>query len=213
MYIVMKSLIGVPTRNAWRIPFGGVRGLAETTVRNPTQLADHLRSEGRVVVRLADDVARGVHVPPCAEHRDGECAGDLHQHPQHLLVPVPHPVPLQHHRCARDRVRHRVRARHRARRRALDPQPRRDRGGGVLGGRGLRVGPAAVHALEPGELVGRPPGRPGRSRHHRRHPRRRGDLGPLPHRAARRLPRRGVPVPEPVPDRALRTRHLARGHP
>ncbi len=48
MFIVIRSLIGVPTRNSWRIPFGGVRGLIETTVRNPTQLADHLRSDGRL---------------------------------------------------------------------------------------------------------------------------------------------------------------------
>jgi hypothetical protein len=48
MFIVMRTLIGVPTRNSWRIPFGGVRGLISTTLRNPTQLADHLRSDGRL---------------------------------------------------------------------------------------------------------------------------------------------------------------------
>lgn len=47
MFVVMRSLIGVPTRNTWRIPFGGVRGFIETAVRNPTQIADHFRSEGR----------------------------------------------------------------------------------------------------------------------------------------------------------------------
>ncbi len=47
MLVVMRSLIGVPTRNAWRIPFGGVRGLIDTTITNPTQLVDHLRSDGR----------------------------------------------------------------------------------------------------------------------------------------------------------------------
>lgn len=47
MFVVMRSLIGVPTRNGWRIPFGGPGGLIETTLRNPTQLADHLRSDGR----------------------------------------------------------------------------------------------------------------------------------------------------------------------
>lgn len=47
MFVVMRSLIGVPTRNAWRIPFGGVGGFVETALRNPTQIADHFRSEGR----------------------------------------------------------------------------------------------------------------------------------------------------------------------
>jgi uncharacterized membrane protein len=47
MLVVMRSLIGVPTRNTWRIPFGGVRGLIDTSVTNPTQLIDHLRSDGR----------------------------------------------------------------------------------------------------------------------------------------------------------------------
>lgn len=47
MFVVMRSLIGVPTRNTWRIPFGGVRGLIDTTITNPTRLVDHLRSDGR----------------------------------------------------------------------------------------------------------------------------------------------------------------------
>jgi uncharacterized membrane protein len=47
MFVVMRSLIGVPTRNTWRIPFGGVRGLVDTTVTNPSQLVEHLRSDGR----------------------------------------------------------------------------------------------------------------------------------------------------------------------
>ena len=47
MFVVMRSLIGVPTRNTWRIPFGGVRGLVDTAVTNPTQLVEHLRSDGR----------------------------------------------------------------------------------------------------------------------------------------------------------------------
>ena len=36
MYLVMRSLIGVPTRNGWRIPFGGPRGVIDTAVTNPT---------------------------------------------------------------------------------------------------------------------------------------------------------------------------------
>ncbi|HYN31066.1 MAG TPA: DUF2079 domain-containing protein [Ilumatobacteraceae bacterium] len=47
MLLVMRSLIGVPTRNGWRIPFGGPWGLVDTTVTNPTQLVDHLRSDDR----------------------------------------------------------------------------------------------------------------------------------------------------------------------
>jgi hypothetical protein len=47
MFVVMRSLIGVPTRNAWRIPFGGAWGLIDAAVTNPTQVIDHFRSEGR----------------------------------------------------------------------------------------------------------------------------------------------------------------------
>ena len=47
MFVVMRSLIGVPTRNSWRIPFGGVRGLIDTTITNPTQLVEHLRNDDR----------------------------------------------------------------------------------------------------------------------------------------------------------------------
>ena len=47
MLVVMRSLIGVPTRNGWRIPFGGPTGVIKTAVRNPTQIADHFRSDGR----------------------------------------------------------------------------------------------------------------------------------------------------------------------
>ncbi len=45
--VVMRSLIGVPTRNTWRIPFGGVRGFVETTFRRPGDVIDHVRSDGR----------------------------------------------------------------------------------------------------------------------------------------------------------------------
>jgi len=55
MYVVMRGLIGVPTRNAWRLPFRqdgdstfrGAARLVETGVTNPTALADHLRAENR----------------------------------------------------------------------------------------------------------------------------------------------------------------------
>jgi uncharacterized membrane protein len=47
MLVVMRSLIGVPTRNGWRIPFGGPAGFIETAFRSPTRIADHFRAEGR----------------------------------------------------------------------------------------------------------------------------------------------------------------------
>jgi uncharacterized membrane protein len=47
MLLVMRSLIGVPTRNGWRIPFGGPSGLLDTAITNPTRLVEHLRSDGR----------------------------------------------------------------------------------------------------------------------------------------------------------------------
>ena len=47
MFVVMRSLIGVPTRNGWRIPFGGPVGTIKTAFRDPTRIADHFRSEGR----------------------------------------------------------------------------------------------------------------------------------------------------------------------
>lgn len=48
MFVVMRSLIGVPTRNTWRIPFGGPSGFISTALRDPTQVIDHLRSDGRL---------------------------------------------------------------------------------------------------------------------------------------------------------------------
>lgn len=47
MYVVMRSLIGVPTRNAWRVPFGGPGGLVRATLERPGDVVDHLRAEGR----------------------------------------------------------------------------------------------------------------------------------------------------------------------
>jgi uncharacterized membrane protein len=47
MFVVVRGLIGVPTRNSWRIPFGGPGGLLRTAVTDPAALVDHLRSEGR----------------------------------------------------------------------------------------------------------------------------------------------------------------------
>jgi len=55
MYVVIRGLIGVPTRNAWRLPFSqdgdstvrGATRLVETAVTSPKELADHLRAENR----------------------------------------------------------------------------------------------------------------------------------------------------------------------
>lgn len=55
MFVVMRGLIGVPTRNAWRFPFsdsddstfGAAFGVVSTTFTNPKAMFDHLTSEGR----------------------------------------------------------------------------------------------------------------------------------------------------------------------
>jgi uncharacterized membrane protein len=47
MFVMMRHLIGVPTRNGWRIPFGGVSGFIKETFTNPTNVIDHVTSEGR----------------------------------------------------------------------------------------------------------------------------------------------------------------------
>ena len=47
MFVLMRSLIGVPTRNTWRIPFGGVTGFLKETVSNPGNVARYLVSEDR----------------------------------------------------------------------------------------------------------------------------------------------------------------------
>jgi uncharacterized membrane protein len=48
MFLLMRSLIGVPTRNAWRIPFGGVGGFLRETFTNPGNVLSYLSSEGRL---------------------------------------------------------------------------------------------------------------------------------------------------------------------
>ena len=47
MFVIMRSLIGVPTRNGWRIPFGGFEGLARETIERPGNVIEHFRSESR----------------------------------------------------------------------------------------------------------------------------------------------------------------------
>ena len=47
MFLVMRNLIGVPTRNTWRIPWGGPWGAVKETVTDPTDVVDYFRSDGR----------------------------------------------------------------------------------------------------------------------------------------------------------------------
>lgn len=47
MFVIMRSLIGVPTRNTWRIPFGGPRELVDEAIYRPGNVVDHLRGDGR----------------------------------------------------------------------------------------------------------------------------------------------------------------------
>jgi uncharacterized membrane protein len=47
MFLLMKPLIGVPTRNAWRIPFGGPGGFVKEVFTDPLNVWRHLTSEER----------------------------------------------------------------------------------------------------------------------------------------------------------------------
>lgn len=47
MYVLMRSLIGVPTRNGWRIPFGGPTGLMREAIERPGNVIEHFRSDNR----------------------------------------------------------------------------------------------------------------------------------------------------------------------
>ena len=49
MFVLMKNLIGVPTRNGWRIPFGGFTGFIKESFTNPTNVIRYLSSEGRLM--------------------------------------------------------------------------------------------------------------------------------------------------------------------
>ena len=49
MFVLMKNLIGVPTRNGWRIPFGGFTGFIKESFTNPTNVIQYLTSEGRLM--------------------------------------------------------------------------------------------------------------------------------------------------------------------
>lgn len=47
MFVLMRSLIGVPTRNGWRIPYGGLGGFLKETLTNPVGVGKYLLSEDR----------------------------------------------------------------------------------------------------------------------------------------------------------------------
>lgn len=47
MFVVMRSLMGVPTRNGWRIPFGGVSGFFKTLFTDPKAVFSHFWSDDR----------------------------------------------------------------------------------------------------------------------------------------------------------------------
>lgn len=47
MFLVMRPLIGVPTRNGWRIPFGGFKGLLTETIRRPMNVLRYLSEDDR----------------------------------------------------------------------------------------------------------------------------------------------------------------------
>ena len=49
MFLIMRNLIGVPTRNAWRIPFGGVGGFIKECLTSPTNVVRYLTSEERPI--------------------------------------------------------------------------------------------------------------------------------------------------------------------
>jgi uncharacterized membrane protein len=47
MYGMMRSLMGVPTRNGWRIPFGGPAGLIKAVFTDPLAVVRHYLSDNR----------------------------------------------------------------------------------------------------------------------------------------------------------------------
>lgn len=47
MFFVMRSLIGVPTRNSWRIPFGGPTGLIKETFTRPLNVWRYVLKDDR----------------------------------------------------------------------------------------------------------------------------------------------------------------------
>lgn len=47
MWVILPALNDVGSLNGWRLPFGGPGGVVRTALTRPSDLADHLRSDGR----------------------------------------------------------------------------------------------------------------------------------------------------------------------
>lgn len=47
MFVVMRGLIGVPTRNSWRVPFGGPTGFLKAVFTRPFDVIRHMWSDDR----------------------------------------------------------------------------------------------------------------------------------------------------------------------
>jgi uncharacterized membrane protein len=47
MFVVIRNLIGVPTRNSWRVPFGGPTGFLKAVLAQPTDVVRHYWSDNR----------------------------------------------------------------------------------------------------------------------------------------------------------------------
>lgn len=52
LFAVMRGIVGVPYRNEWRLPFGGLGGLLRTAVTRPDKLIRHLVSGERPLYLL-----------------------------------------------------------------------------------------------------------------------------------------------------------------
>ena len=170
------------------------------------------------VVPGADDGAVRLAVRPVARCGDDQRVGAVHQHPEHVLVPVPDRLPLQPRRGAGTGDRHAVRDRSDAQSRRVGARPSSGDTDALAGdddtrrcvaGDGVAVGAVTARAHR---LVVR------RSQQHlrhvgarvaRRHPGRCGRVGELPPDAAIGLPRGDLPVPGSVPRRAVRAGHRA----
>ena len=52
MFAVMRGIVGVPYRNEWRLPFGGLGGLIRTSLTRPDKVIRHLVSGERPLYLL-----------------------------------------------------------------------------------------------------------------------------------------------------------------
>ena len=212
-YVVMRSLIGVPTLNTWRIPFGGVGGFIKESFRKPADVVKYLiksdSPNGRpfyawqmiaptgLMFLIAPEVA--VDRRPRADRERGE----------QLRLPAPNRVPLLDGDPARARDGHRVRDQPAAqvqvaRGRGRDRRP-------VVAVVGVPVGAVPVLGAQRGSAL--EPDLPGRHGHRAGEEAgsaERGDLDVLLVRAAPDAPRAHLHVADAVP-RGLLEHLQARG--